>query len=90
MCLNIQSLKLDILEVEAQHYDVLVFTETWLRPDIVNDDLIIRNFQAPVRCDRLHTVGGGVAIYVREGITFRPRSDLYVNTIEGTFQNRSI
>lgn len=92
MCLNIQSLKpkLDILEVEAQPYDILVFTETWLRPDISNDDISITNYQAPVRYDRPDRIGGGVAIYVKEGLTFSFRSDLSVNGVEGVWIELSV
>ncbi len=43
MHLNIQSLrpKLDLLTVESQIYDVLVFTETWLTHEISDDDIRI-------------------------------------------------
>ncbi len=45
MHLNIQSLKpkLDLLAIESQPYDVLIFTETWLSTDTSNDDLLIPN-----------------------------------------------
>lgn len=41
--LNIQSLKpkIDILTVEAQPYDILVFTEIWLLNTISNDNIHI-------------------------------------------------
>ncbi len=43
MHLNIQSIKhkLDILEIEAQAYDILIFTETWITPDMADVDLFI-------------------------------------------------
>jgi len=65
MHLNIQSLrpKLDILEVEAHPYDVLVLTETWLNPSIPDDDIALLHFQQPFRCDRINRLGGGVVIY---------------------------
>ncbi len=64
MHLNIQSIKpkLEILEIEAKPYDVLVFTETWLSPDTPNETLLIPNFSPPFRCDRTNRIGGGVAI----------------------------
>ena len=43
--LNIQSLKLDILTVEAHPYDVLVFTETWLSSNVSDEDVEIPNFK---------------------------------------------
>ncbi len=78
MHLNIQSLKpkLDILEIEAQPFDILIFTETWLTPTTPDNDLLISNFNPPFRCDRPDRQGGGVAIYVREGLTAIRRLDL--------------
>ncbi len=84
MHLNIQSLKpkLDILAIEAQLYDILIFTETWLSPSTSDDDLHIINFSPPFRCDRQDRQGGGVAIYVREGLHATCRPDLAVNGLE--------
>ena len=60
MNLNIQSLKpkMDILAVEAQLYDVLVFTETWLPSKYSDEDVHIPNFKKPFRCDRNDRLGG--------------------------------
>ena len=82
--LNVQSLrpKLDIIEIELQSYDILIFSETWLSPDVSNDNLSITNFNPPFRCDRVGRPGGGVAIYVRDGITATERPDLSVNGVE--------
>lgn len=82
--LNIQSLvpKLGILETEMQSYDVLVFTETWLKPDISDDDLHISNFDIPYRNDRTDRPGGGVAIYVKTGLNCVCRSDLISGNLE--------
>ena len=84
MHLNIQSLvpKIDLLSVEAQPYDVLVFTETWLNQSITDAKLRIPNFKLPFRCDRKDRIGGGVAIYVRESILATTRSDLQINNLE--------
>ena len=35
---NIQSLRLDIIQTALQHYYVLIRSETWLSPDIYNDN----------------------------------------------------
>ncbi len=84
MHLNIQSLrpKLDLLEIESQPYDVLVFTETWLSREISNDELSIPNFGPPFRCDRPDRLGGGVAIYLRDYLHGILRNDLSVNGLE--------
>ncbi|MES9882360.1 MAG: hypothetical protein ABW185_15925 [Sedimenticola sp.] len=61
MHLNIQSIKpkLEILEIEAQPYDVLVFTETWLSPDTPNETLLIPNFSPHSGATRLTQLAEG-------------------------------
>lgn len=60
--LNIQSLlpKIDILEIETQSYDALVFTETWLSSKVTNDEILIPNFNPPFRKYGIGRLGGGV------------------------------
>ena len=67
MYLNIQRLrpKLDILEVEAQLYDILVFTEKWRSARVQSNDLDIPNYSLHFRCDREGKLGGGVAYNFR-------------------------
>ena len=52
--------KLDKIKCESLAYDVLVFTESWLKPEIKNDDLLIDNFLPPFRVDRRNHTGGVV------------------------------
>ncbi|WAR10533.1 LOW QUALITY PROTEIN: hypothetical protein MAR_035609, partial [Mya arenaria] len=49
MHLNIMSIlpKLDILQIESQYYDILIFTETWLRDYTDNNDILIHNVDPP-------------------------------------------
>lgn len=84
MHVNIQSLrpKIDILSVEAQSYDILVFTETWLSASVSDSQLHIPNFSQPFRCDRKDRIGGGVAIYVRDSLHVTERQDLHINGLE--------
>ena len=84
MHLNIQSLrpKLDILEVEVQPYDVLVFSETLLSPVIDSDSLLLPNFSPPFRCDRTDRVGGGVAVYLKDTLACSLRHDLSIPNLE--------
>ena len=65
-----------------QQYDILVFTESWLSPHISNDDIKLTNFSPPYRNDRDARQGGGVAIYVKEGLQSRHRPDLISGNIE--------
>ena len=83
--LNIQSIlpKMDLLEAEVQNYDILVFTETWLSPQISNDDLLLENFDPSYRQDRHARVGGDVAIYIASGIPSCKRNDIIQGDIEG-------
>ncbi len=87
MCFNIQSIKhkLDILEIEMQPYDVIIFTETWLTPDTPNTDLCIPNFNPPYRCDRMDRIGGGVAIYVRDTLSALQRNDISLIGLESVW-----
>ena len=73
--LNVQSLlpKIDLLRGEAEAYDILVFSEMWLKPVIGNDTILIENFLPPFRKDRSDRIGGGVAIYVRETLACKQR-----------------
>ena len=84
MHLNIQSLrpKLDILEIEAQPYDILVFSETWLSPAIDSNSLLIPNFNPPLRCDRIDRLGGGVALYLKDTLACTLRQDLSIPNLE--------
>ena len=80
---NIQSLlpKIDLLQYEIQPFDVFIFSETWLNNDINSNELKIINFKDPFRCDR-DIRAGGVAIYVKENIACKRRSDLEINNLE--------
>ena len=83
--LNIQSLypKRDILEVEMQYYDIVVLTETWLSPNKKTEDIMIPNFDAPYRKDRNDRPGGGVAIYIKSGISSHKLTNLIYGDLEG-------
>ena len=87
MQLNIQSLipKLDILETEMQQYNILVITESWLNPDVRDDDLLISNFDPPYRKDKADRPGGGVTMYFRSGINYVRRADLITGELEALF-----
>lgn len=85
--LNVQSLlpKLDILSCEAEAYDILVFTESWLKPNISDADIEIVNFHQPFRKDRSNRLGGGVVIYARDSLACRRRYDIEINGLEAVW-----
>lgn len=83
--INVQSVqpKIDILGAEFGDRDVILVTETWLKPNIPNSVLEIENFREPFRNDRAgDKVGGGVMIYVRDTIPCKRRRDLEMVTVE--------
>ena len=81
--LNIRSLrnKLDSLRLEGldnRTIDILTLSETWLDDCYEDSHVTIPGYN----CIRLDRSGakegyGGVAIYVKEGLSFRVRNDLY-------------
>ena len=69
---NVQSIlpKLEILHAELHESDILAFSETWLNPSIDNEDIMLQQYQAPVRKDRegdAHGGGGGGGNYLCQG-----------------------
>ena len=60
--------KVDQLQVELCHFDVIALSETWLNPSRSDDDIMFQNFQKPFRKDRIHNNYGGIIIYAKENI----------------------
>ena len=81
---NVQSLlnKLEILHAELFEFDILAFTETWLSPTTLIDDLLLQSYNTPERNDRAGDAHGGVIVYVKEGIRYKRRKDLEIRGIE--------
>ena len=82
--MNIQSIvpKIDLIRGEAEAYDVLIFSESWLKPTVLNDTICIENYLGPFRTDRPDRPGGGVVAYVRETIPCKRRPDLEIQGLE--------
>ena len=61
---NVQSLqaKVDQLQMELYHFEVIALSETWLFLDIQDDKMIFQNFQKTFRKDRPDNTYGGVII----------------------------
>lgn len=74
---------MDRLAVELQSYDATIFTETWLSPNVLDDDLLIPNFDPLYSRDRPDRPDCGVAIYIESGLSFQRRVDLIHNIVEG-------
>ena len=86
--LNVNRLvnKLDLVKelVHKHSFDILTLSETWLTPNVMDDEVIIPGYSL-VRKDRVSTVkscGGGVMIFIRDGIPFVVKSDLTKDNFE--------
>ena len=74
--------KIDILGTELFEFDILAFSETWLNPSVLSQDLHIQTFREPERKDRVGDSHGGVVIYVKENVHYRRRLDLEPRSVE--------
>ena len=66
-------------------YDILVCSESWLKPEIKDDSILIENFLPPQRTDRLGRPGGGVVIYAKDSFSLIRRSDLEIRRLEAVW-----
>ena len=78
--------KLDHVKELVQKYsfDILTLSETWLTPNIMDNEISIPGYVL-VRKDRQSlskTCGGGVRIYIREGIPFVVNSNFVNDNLE--------
>ena len=76
--LNIQSIlpKIDQIRCEAQAYNILVFSESWMKAEITDNDIYIEFFMPPYRTDRVDREGEGFVVCVRDTFSCRRRNDL--------------
>ena len=86
-CHNINRLinKLDklklILDTDKSPLDLYCICETFLTPTIDDNCLKINGYSF-FRKDRLHKRGGGILMYIRNGLKFQRRQDLEEKSIE--------
>ena len=82
--LNAPSL-LKLLEMEVllndNRIDILAVNETKLDKSVLDPYITIENYSEPVRCDR-NRHGGGVAVFVKESISYSVRTDLPIGDLE--------
>ena len=74
--------KLDLVETELCNYDVIAISETHLNPNISNDKILIKGYKEPYRKDRLTNNWGGVAVYVKNNIISKHRTDMDIRGLE--------
>ena len=51
--------------------DILCLSETWLKPHHMSSTLLIPGYKPPINPDRPARRGGGVAVYLHDGIAFK-------------------
>ena len=76
---------MDLIKCEAQAYDIFVCSESWLKPEIKDDSILIENFLQPQRTDRLGRPGGGVVIYAKHSFPLIRRTDLEIRGLEAVW-----
>ena len=72
--------EIDIL-LNENHIDILALNETRLAPFVSDSHIMINNYSKPARCDR-NRQGGGVAVYVKDTISYKTRNDLPTSGLE--------
>lgn len=89
---NIQSLlnKIDQIELELSHFDVIALSETWLSSVTKEDDIKLANFQDPFRKDRQTNNNSGVIVYVRENIPCKRRCHLELKGLESIWLEQKL
>lgn len=85
--INARSLKnkITLFEIECNNFDVITISETWLSDRDDNAEILLPNFHPPIRNDRENDPHGGVAIYVRNNLSFKPRPDLNIRNLEAVW-----
>ena len=57
--------------VSFSNVDILCVSETWLKSKHLSSTLLLPGYQPPICRDRPVARGGGVALYVRDGLAFK-------------------
>jgi hypothetical protein len=75
--------KLDLIAAEYTDFDILSFTESWLKDTNTADSIELLNYQIPFRKDGGgDKKGGGIVVYVKDNIYTMRRFDLEIQDIE--------
>ena len=83
--LNVRSMvnKMDEIRllIQSKPFDIFTVSETWLTPSILDSEVSLSGYTL-VRQDRNYKRGGGTAIFVRDGIPYKHRTDLSDEKVE--------
>ena len=69
------------LEMKDKPFDIFSASESRLKPNISDSEIGLPGYSI-IRMDRENKVGGGNAIYVRDGIPFKTHSELMCKDLE--------
>ena len=72
--------KIEVL-LNENRIDILAVNETKLDKSVLDSYITIENYSEPLRCDR-NRHGGGVAVFVKESISYSVRTDLPIGDLE--------
>ena len=81
---NVQSLlnKIDQIQMELSHFDIIALSETWLSPITDDNDIKLINYQHPFCKDRYTNNYGGVIVYICDNNPCKRRQDLEFQGLE--------
>ena len=76
--------KMDELQCvcDDDNIDICAISESWLNDDIPTTSVGLFGYFPPMRNDRSHKRGGGVAVYVRQGLQYRHWPELQDSAVE--------
>ena len=82
--------KIGLIEAEADQFDIITVSETWLSQIDMNTSIHLTNFHPPIRRNQPNDPHAGVAIYVKNNLFCKPRLDLEVNGLEAVWVETKI
>ena len=82
--------KISLIQAQINTFDIITVSETWLKPSIENDTILLNGFHPPLRKDRPTEPWGGVAIYVSNKLICKARPDLDIAPLEAVWAETKI
>ena len=70
---------------DDDNIDICAISESWLNDDIPTTSVGLSGYFPPMRNDRSHKRGGGVAVYVRQGLQYRHWPELQDSAVESVW-----
>ena len=77
--------KIECLQLEAEGYDIIGISESWLHDGISDDLVSLEGYHTPLRRDREENRYGGVALYCNEMLAQKRRDDIHEPGVESVW-----